>query len=153
MATSITSGVKSLTTTRALLVRVCGRACALPLAAVAETMRPLPTQAMAGAPAYVRGAALVRGVPTPVVDLGLLLGGTASEPRRFVRMRIGDRSVALAVEDVLGVHTFEASDQALPPLLRGVADTTIGSLESLDHELLWILRESVTLPDAAWPSS
>jgi purine-binding chemotaxis protein CheW len=136
-----------------LLIRAAGRACALPLASVVETLRPLPIQILAGAPFYIKGVALVRGEPTPVVDLGVLLGGEEQPPRRLVRLRLGERAAALAVDEVLGIRTIEASDAALPPLLRGVADHTVSSLETLDEQLLWVLRESVTLPDSAWPAA
>jgi purine-binding chemotaxis protein CheW len=119
---------------------------------VVETLRPLPIQILAGAPFYITGVALVRGMPTPVIDLGVLLGGTKQPPQRFVHLRLGERAAALAVDEILGVRTIDAASGGLPPLLRGVADETLSSLETLDAELLWVLRDSVTLPDTAWPA-
>ncbi|MFL5302954.1 MAG: chemotaxis protein CheW, partial [Anaeromyxobacteraceae bacterium] len=55
-----------------LLVRAGSRLCALPLACVVETLRPLHTSPLAGTPACVSGVAVVRGAPTPVVDLDAL---------------------------------------------------------------------------------
>lgn len=146
-------GVKSSSTTAALLVRVAGRACALPLEPVLETSRPLPLQAVAGAPSFVSGVALMRGVPTPVLDLAALLGSGPQTPRRLVRLRVGQRCVALAVEEVLGVRTLDGERTGLPPLLQHVGGETLSSLETLDAELLWVLRECVTLPDSAWPAA
>jgi len=139
--------------THVLLLRAAGRACALPLGSVVETLRPLPIQILAGAPFYISGVALVRGEPTPVIDLGVLLGGAKQDPSRFVRLRLGERAAALAVDQILGVRTLDASNGGLPPLLRGVADETLSSLETLDEQLLWVLRDSVTLPETAWPAS
>jgi purine-binding chemotaxis protein CheW len=138
--------------THVLLVRAAGRACALPLGSVVETMRPLAIQVLAGAPFYIDGVALVRGMPTPVIDLGVLLGGTKQPPQRFVHLRLGERAVALAVDEILGVRALDSSNGGLPPLLRGVADETLSSLETLDEQLLWVLRDSVTLPETAWPA-
>src|ERR1700733_14675484 len=96
-----------------LLFRVRARLCALPLAHVVETMRPLPVEAMAGAPRCVRGLAIIRGAPIPVVDVAELLGegsvqtdtGTRSQPAaRFVAVKVADRGIALAVDGVLGVR-------------------------------------------------
>jgi chemotaxis signal transduction protein len=56
-----------------LVVMVGTRACAFPLHHVAETMRPLPIQPVAGTPSFVRGVSVIRGTPTPVVDLKALL--------------------------------------------------------------------------------
>ena len=51
-----------------LVVMVGARACAIPLDHVAETMRPLPIEPVAGTPGFVRGVSVIRGAPTPVVD-------------------------------------------------------------------------------------
>src|SRR5205809_310773 len=59
---------------RVLIVAVRSGACALPLMHVIETMRPLPIEPMACALSFVRGISIIRGAPTPVVDLGALLG-------------------------------------------------------------------------------
>jgi chemotaxis signal transduction protein len=50
-----------------LVVMVGTRACAIPLHHVAETLRPLPIQSVAGMPNFVRGVSVIRGTPTPVV--------------------------------------------------------------------------------------
>ena len=52
-----------------LIVMAGARACAIPLDYVAETMRPLPIEPVAGTPGFVRGVSVIRGAPTPVVDL------------------------------------------------------------------------------------
>src|SRR5271155_6034274 len=59
--------------------------CALPIGHVVETMRPLPTEPVAGAKAFVRGLALIRGAAVPVIDLAHVIGvSEARAPTRFV---------------------------------------------------------------------
>jgi purine-binding chemotaxis protein CheW len=36
-------------------------------------MRPLPIKPIAGTPGFVRGVSIIRGAPTPVIDLKALL--------------------------------------------------------------------------------
>src|SRR5215467_11854932 len=55
-----------------LLVRVHGSLCALPLGHVQEVLRPLPLQAVPGAPAFVCGVTVIRGGVMPVIDAAVL---------------------------------------------------------------------------------
>lgn len=127
-----------------------GRRCALPIGHVVETMRPLPVEAVAGAPEFVAGLALIRGAPTPVVVLGCLLGATAASSwGRFVLVTAGARRVALAVDAVLGVRELDAAAlQALPPLFEEGAGA-IASVAALDGELLVVIRSARLVPEAA----
>jgi purine-binding chemotaxis protein CheW len=59
---------------RSLVVGVKGRLCAVPLTHVIEIMRPLPVEPISDVPLFVQGVSIIRGIPTPVVDLGALLG-------------------------------------------------------------------------------
>jgi purine-binding chemotaxis protein CheW len=136
----------------ALFCRVRDRVCALPLAHVVETMRPLAIEQLTAMPAFVRGLARIRGAAVPVVDAGALLGAR-DEARftRFVTVRTGERCVALAVEEVLGVGELaEASLQELPPLLREAGDAVIAAVGSLDAELLLVLRAARIAPQSLW---
>jgi purine-binding chemotaxis protein CheW len=137
-----------------LLCRMGGMLCALPLEHVEETMRPLPVEPLAGVPSFVRGVALVRGIPTPVVDAALLLGSAAShptQPTRFVTVKAGTRRVALAVGAVLGVVAIPSSlVDALPPLFEHAGLTAIDTIGVLDGELLLVLRHTRLVPDEAW---
>jgi purine-binding chemotaxis protein CheW len=131
---------------RSLLVQIQTRVCALPLIHVIETMRPLLIEPVAGAPSFVRGVSVIRGVPTPVVDLGTLLG-TSGGGRRFVTLRLGHRQVALSVDTVLGVRELEASTvKELPPLLQGVSQDAIEAIGTLDHQVLIVLSAGWQLP-------
>src|SRR5688572_23698801 len=95
-----------------LLCRVRSATCALPLADVLECMRPLPLESLAGAPPFVLGAALIRGLPVAVLDLGALLAGTPARAERWVTLRVGERSVALAVDAVVGIQPLEGAELA-----------------------------------------
>lgn len=125
------------------------RLCALPTVHVQETMRPLPMQALAAAPEFVIGVALIRGAPVPVVDASALLGATDErDTTRFVTLRIGDRCIALAVEAVLGIRALpSASLQKLPPLLRDTSSEILSALGTLDTELLTVLKLARTLTE------
>jgi purine-binding chemotaxis protein CheW len=134
-----------------LLCRVSDLSCAVPLEHVEETMRPLAVEAIAGGPSFVRGLAVVRGVPIPVVDAGLLLSGEASHPTRFVTMKTGDRRIALAVDAVVGVVEIPLSSMtALPLLFQGAGVDAISAIGTLDAELLIVLRSARLIPETLW---
>lgn len=134
-----------------LVCQVGALRCALPLDTVEETMRPLPVKPLAGVPPFVRGVAVVRGQPTPVVDAAMLLGGETSSCARFVRVRAGSRPLILAVSTVTGVVNAPSSD-ALPPLLARSGNEAIDAIGVLDAELLLVLRRARLIPDHVWAS-
>lgn len=150
-----------------------GRLVALPARAVIETMRPLPIEPLRGAPRFVRGTSVVRGVPTPIVDLGALLGGRdGASARRLISVRAGgrqqggrqqgreqqggeqqgsERQVGLLVDEVVGVRDGRAfAQRGLSPLLQGSSDDAVREMGVLDGELLTVLREGCLVPEQAW---
>src|ERR1700761_6326777 len=84
------------TTTMSLVFRAGALLCALHLDEVIETMRPLAVRPLAGTPAFVRGVTIMRGVPTPVIDVARLLGGEQADVARFVAVRSERGPVAFA---------------------------------------------------------
>lgn len=134
-----------------VLLRIRLRLGALPIAQVRETMRPLPIEPLNAAPDFVAGAALIRGIPVPVVDMGVLVGAT--EPAaftRFVTLDAGEGLVALAVEGVPGVRSLAPSVfRRLPPMLRGTGADSIAALGALDAELMSVLKLARTVTDRA----
>jgi purine-binding chemotaxis protein CheW len=119
---------------------------------VVETFRPLPVDPVSGAPSFVRGMAVVRGEPVPVLDLGSLLGDPEqADPARFVTLRVGARRVALAVEAVLGVSEIETGLlRDVPPLLQEAQGERVAAVAILDEELLLVLRAARLVPDELW---
>src|SRR5438105_5319019 len=136
---------------KALIIELRSRVCAIPLIYVIETMRPLPIEGLADVPSFVKGVAIVRGIPTPVLDLGALLGAASVNPERFVTVRAGKRQVALAVGAVLGVYEIEsAALLELPPLLQGASKDVLEMIGRLDEQVLMVLRSAWALSDEVW---
>lgn len=131
-----------------LLCRVQSRLCGLPLAAVEETLRPQPVRPLAAPVAFVQGLARIRGGWSPVVDLAGLLGLAHGPVNRYVVTRAGDRRVALAVSEVLGLRHLPAEHiETLPPLLRDRRHEAVAALAERDQELIAILDQARLLPD------
>lgn len=134
-----------------LLVRAAGYTCAFDLAYVIEIMRPLPVAPIAGAPHIVAGLSRTRDLPTPVVSLSALLGGSSDAATRFVLSRTGERRVALSVDSVLGVSRIPSSSFSdLPPLLRDVAEGSVQAIAARDRDLLLMLKTAVIVPPEVW---
>jgi purine-binding chemotaxis protein CheW len=131
------------------------RACAFPLHHVGETMRPLPIKPVAGTPGFVCGVSVIRGTPTPVVDLKALLENSEHSPSfgRFVTLKLERRQVAIGVDSVVGLMNLELAQLGeLPPLLRDASAKLIESFGSLDAQLLLVLRAARIVPDEFWVS-
>lgn len=127
---------------RYLLCRIGRQLCGLSLEHVLETMRPLPIDRLVGASGFVVGMAVIRGEPVPVVDgARLLTNAHAGPPSRFVSLELGERRVALGVDEVLGVRAVERLRE-LPPLLAGAPADLVSEIGLLDQELLFVLREA-----------
>jgi purine-binding chemotaxis protein CheW len=125
----------------------CAGSClfALPLGDVIEIMRVVPVQQVARAPIWVRGLAIVRGTPTPVIDTSLLCTGHAAPSHRLVTVRAGTRMIAMAVGAVLGVRSIKAAE-SLPPLLREATSEVVSTIGRLDAELLLFLNTARIVP-------
>ena len=103
-------------------------------------------------PAFLRGISLIRGAVVPVVDVASLLDTNQNlTSTRFVTLKLGDRRIAFAVDDVIGVRRLanEAS-AAMPPLLRTTDAGLIDTITTLDAELILILEATYVIPDAVW---
>lgn len=129
------------------------RECAFPLRHVAEIMRPLPIKPVAGTPGFVRGVSVVRGTPTPVVDLKALLENGENSPSfgRFLSLKLEDRRVVIGVDSLVGLRNLDSTQPGeLPPLLRDISADLIESFATRDAQLLLVLRAARILPDEVW---
>jgi purine-binding chemotaxis protein CheW len=134
----------------AILFRARERLCAVPVTQVREIMRPLPITFLADMPRFVLGLSRIRDTATPVVDAGALLGlESPAATTRFLILRIADRSIALAVEAVTGMHRIvRESLQGLPPLLRDSNGDMVSSIATLDKEFLLVLHTARLIPES-----
>jgi purine-binding chemotaxis protein CheW len=110
-------------------------------------MRPQPIRAVARPRDGVLGVATIRGALVPVVAAAALFGEQVATPARFLTLRVGDRAVALAVDDVIGVERIP-DVSALPPLLAEASAGVIEGIGQLDSELLLLLRTGYLAPFA-----
>jgi purine-binding chemotaxis protein CheW len=116
-------------------------------------MRTLPIEPLAGTADFVRGVSIIRGSPTPVLDLRALLEGSASTAGygRLVTLKVGARQVAIGVDSVVGVHGLGSAHLAdLPPLLRDASGDRVEAIGAQDEQLLMVLRASHLVPDEVW---
>lgn len=143
---------RSVGTQKALVVGLKSCVCAVPLTHVVETMRPLPVERISGVPSFIQGISIIRGIPTPVIDLGAVVGTPNERAERLVTLRVGERQVALSVNGVLGVRDLggTATIVELPPLLQRASEHVIETIGTLDQQVLLVLREGWELPDEVW---
>lgn len=137
---------------RVLVCRIRNVLAALRISDVVETFRPLPVEPLGDTPAFVAGLAIVRGAPTPVVDVGALLGvGGVPEWTRFVTVRTRHAEVALAVEAVIGVSDVaDAAFRELPSLAQCADAQRVAAVAARDQSLLFVLEAACVIPDSLW---
>jgi purine-binding chemotaxis protein CheW len=135
-----------------LVFRAGSMLCALRLDEVIETMRPLEVRTLAGAPAFVRGICIMRGVPTPVVDVARLVGGEDARAARFVAVRTERGPVAFATGEVLGIRTT-AAGATHTGLLTGASSRLVAGVGTLDNEPLLLLQSMRVVPDHVWAAA
>ena len=139
----------------ALIVAVGEYACAIPIDHVAETMRPLSIEPIAGTPRFILGVSLIRGAPTPIVDLSMLLEdrARATSYERLVTLKLREQRIAIGVDVVVGLQRLDSTQfDALPPILRDARTDYIAAIGSLDAQLLVVLRASRIIPEEVWAS-
>jgi purine-binding chemotaxis protein CheW len=138
----------------ALVFRAGPLLCALQLDEVIETMRPLETRALAGTPAFVRGITVLRGVPTPVIDVSRLLGGGPAEADRYLAVRTERGAIALATGEIVGIRIVEAEPTGgHPALLGGGSTRMVAGVGTLGAEPLLLLQSLRAVPDEVWEAA
>jgi purine-binding chemotaxis protein CheW len=140
--------------TSSLVFRAGSLLCALRLDEVIETMRPLTTHPLAGTPAFVLGISILRGVPTPVVDVARLLGGERAEVARFVAVRTERGPVAFATGAVLGIRSTVADVGAQHTVLLGATPGgLVAGIARIGAEPLLLLQSMRVVPDDVWAAA
>lgn len=134
--------------TPALFFRVGERVCSLPLTQVLEVMRALPVDPITDVPG-VRGLAVIRGVATPVVAPGALLGDADPAFTRLILVRAGRGAAALAVDSILGVFALDHAED-LPRLAAGAAGGRLEAIAVRDADFLYVLNSARMIPEEAW---
>jgi purine-binding chemotaxis protein CheW len=128
--------------------------CALRLDEVVETMRPLETQALAGTPPFVVGISVLRGVPTPVIEVARLLSGEAAAIERYVAVRTDRGVVALATGTILGIQAVRVEAGSGHPALLGAGeDRLVEGVATIGAEPLLLLRSMRTIPAEVWTAA
>ena len=85
------------------------------------------------------------------MNVGSLLDGEPSRPSRYVVVRDGERRVALAVDEVLGIRDVPAEAlHDLSPLLAAARSELVDTLGVVDAEPLLFLRDMRLVPDSVW---
>ncbi len=93
--------------------------------------------------------ATIRGTATPVVDLGVLLGRGSGTPTRFVTVRAGDRVVALAVDEVVGLNRYTPGQFIDRPSLLSDADHPLVQSLAVKDSSLHLVLDAARLVDTA----
>jgi purine-binding chemotaxis protein CheW len=142
--------------TMSLVFRAGSLLCALRLDEVIETMRPLAVRPLAGTPPYVRGVTIMRGVPTPVIDVARLVGGEQAGIERFLAVRTERGPVAFATGAVLGIRaagTGSRAEAQHPALLGGASGRLVAGVATIDAEPLLLLQSMRVVPDEVWAAA
>jgi purine-binding chemotaxis protein CheW len=124
--------------------RVAGRDCAVDVMRISEVLQPMPVTALPAAPAFVEGIISLRGRFLPVIDLRRRFG---SEPdgdqarAKYIVAPIGATSVALVVDEVLGVERIPRElIQPAPSLGQGrVAPSMVSGVVTWNEKVFLLL--------------
>jgi purine-binding chemotaxis protein CheW len=133
-----------------LVFRAGSLLCALRLDEVIETMRPLATRPLAGTPVFVRGICIMRGVPTPVLDVARLLAGEQAEIARFIAVHTEHGPIAFATGPVLGIRPTAVDGTGVYP---GVSSRLVAGVGTIGTEPLLLLQAMRVVPDEVWAAA
>jgi purine-binding chemotaxis protein CheW len=134
---------------QSLVFRVDNHLAAIGLEHVSEVLRPLPVEPLAGVPPYVQGICVLRGRPVPVVDVARLLGlDHEGRSGRFVGVRTGTQTAALAVDTVVGIRDVPLD--LLHDLSSVTNSATCAAVGTVGVEPLLLLSTARVIPESVW---
>jgi purine-binding chemotaxis protein CheW len=117
---------------------------AVAIAEVREICNPQPFVALPHAPPAVRGVTDYRGAVIPVIDLRVRFGLPpigSSRRIKWIVVDVGGRSVALIVDETLGVFgTAGVGLRPAPPLGEGEDARGIEGVASHGDDMIFVLR-------------
>lgn len=137
---------------------------ALDIMTIRQIIRPLPIRPVPRAPAFVEGVIELRGQVFPVVDLRRRFGlepEASSRSAKFIIVQLGQRTLGLVVDRVLGVHRVrkdeirpapEWSDGGEAPVFSGVCRREDRLVLILDLAALLNRGEALRLQALALPA-
>ncbi len=133
--------------------RVAGRDCAVDVMRIAEVLQPMAVTVLPSAPAFVEGIISLRGRFLPVVDLRRRFGGEGGGDQaraKYIVAPIGTTSVALVVDEVLGVERIPRDlIQPAPSLGQGrVAPSMVSGVVNWNEKVFLLLDVDQVLSSA-----
>ncbi len=113
----------------------------IPIARVREIAQPLKVTIIPDAPPALLGAVDHRGEVVPVVDPGLAMTGkpTSGPKRKWVMVRIGERTVGVVVRQVFEVFRARESEIRRAPEMGGVAAYTTLDVVPYDGNMAFVI--------------
>ena len=104
-------------------IEVGGQRYGIALTQLREIARAAPIAPLPGLPGFMLGVCSVRGDLHCVIDLGVLRGSAhAGSANFFALVEVAERSLAIACDDIIGIHEVH-SDELAPNLLTDAART------------------------------
>jgi len=134
---------------QAVIFGMAGQSYALPIEAVKEIQQVVGYMPVPGSGAALLGVVDLRGEVVPLVDLRKLVG-LPDAPLRLdsplIFAFVGGRLVALLVDDVEDVATFDSASLQPPSTLYPLSDRLHGIVH-MDHGLIFVLDPERLVPD------
>jgi purine-binding chemotaxis protein CheW len=130
--------------------RVADRDCAVDVMRIAEVLRPVPVTPLPSAPPFVEGIIELRGRFLPVIDLRKRFGGGGGAAGNYVVAPLGATSVALVVDEVMGVERIPTDHIQAPPALASgrVAPGFVAGIVKWNERVYLVLDIDGVLSDA-----
>ena len=125
----------------------------IPAEELIEVNRNLGCTKVPGSPKMIRGILNLRGLLMPAVDMGAYLEITDSQCESFsIILKVEENNIALMVDSIGDILTFEASELVLPPShLSGQFQEAIQGAFRLSEGLLIILDTAAISRNAQNP--